>query len=559
MVKFSRALSGALVVIALAACSDPLTVENTNNPDRLRVYGRPTDVEALIKGTFKTLYNGTYGLDAGIAPAARTMSWENASTLNNWGMGPRSAIPRPFIDNNRGNLYLTENRGDWNAISRALRSAADGVFLMDGLTLGSAAANARARAFAWFSVGAAMGYLALNFDSATIVDPHADIAIIPGFSYYPAVNAAALVALDSALAWTTTARIGYGTGDMLDNTWLNGSAFTADRFTQLIRTYKAYFRANVARSPTERAAVNWANVRDDAAAGITADFDITTGSAVGWMAAGNQWYLYQQWHQLNQFLGGMADSSCVDAGGAFVACGGAGSSRQYDVWLATSDANKAQFMIRTPDLRFPTGTTRALQQAASPITPSGRLYFRNRTTADPDAAPWGSYYDWYRKLAWYNAIRVGPSGTPFPKAMNDLLRAEALIRLGDIPGAAALIDLTRTTSGLPALAGVVTSATQPVPGGNACVPHVPNLSGTTWSSSCGTIMEAMKWEYRMETMYLSYVSSWYSGRGWGDLAEGTPVHWPVPYQEMDTRRQAFYNMGGVDREGGSVGKGTYGL
>jgi hypothetical protein len=355
------------------------------------------------------------------------------------------------------------------------------------------------------------------------------------------VNAAAIAALDSALAWTATARTGYLTGEMLDNTWLNGSSFTADRFARLLRTYKAYFMANVARSPTERAAVNWGAVDTLALRGITEDFSITTGTAVGWMAAGNQWYLYQQWHQLNQFLGGMADST-----------------GEYDSWLALSDANKAQFLIRTRDLRFPSGNTRALQQAASPTTPTGRLYFRNRATADPDAAPWGSYYDWYRKLAWYNAVRVGPFET-FVKAQNDLLRAEALIRLNRIPEAAALIDLTRTTSGLQALAGVVTSASQPVPGGAACVPHVPSLTGTTWSTSCGTIMEAMKWEYRMETMFVSYVSQWYSGRGWGDLPEGTPVHWPVPYQEMDTRRQAFYNMGGVGREGGSVGKGTYGL
>jgi hypothetical protein len=71
-------------------------------------------------------------------------------------------------------------------------------------------------------------------------------------------------------------------------------------------------------------------------------------------------------------------------------------------------------------------------------------------------------------------------------------------------------------------------------------------------------MEAMKWEYRMETMFVSYISQWYSGRGWGDLPNGTAVHWPVPYNEMDTRRRAFYNLGGVGATGGSVGVGNYG-
>jgi len=550
MVKFCRALSGALVVVAFAACQDPLTVENWNNPDRSRVLANPGDLEVYIRGTYKTIFNGTFGTD-GIGPSARSMSWENASNLANWGLGPRSAIPRAPIDNTRGNSYLGENQADFNAISRALRAAADGANKMEEVTLGSAGRNARARAFAWFSMGVAMGYLSATYDSAVIVDPHADINLIPELSSYADVNAAALVALDSALAWTNTAKTastadgGYGTGNMLDDTWLNGSAFTADRFTQLIRTYKAYFRANVARSPADRAAVNWASVRDDAAAGITAGFEITTGSAVGWMAAGNQWYLYQQWGQLNQMIGGMADST-----GA------------YDTWLATPQSNKSQFLIRTRDRRFPAGDTRALQQTNSPTPSLGQtVYFRNRREADSDAAPWGSYYDWYRMLAWYTpANRVGPFPT-FVKAQNDLLRAEALIRLGDIAGAAALIDITRTRNGLPALAGVVTTATQPVPGGNACVPRVPQAPTYT-TAACGTIMEAMKWEYRMETTYVSYVSQWMSGRGWGDLPEGTAVHWPVPYQEMDARGMAthpFYSLGGVGGAGGSVGKGNYGF
>jgi len=542
MVRLSRVLLGAFVVLSVGACRDALTVQNMNDPDRDRVLAMPTDVEVLIKGTYATIFVAAFGTD-GINPSARTMSWENASNLNNWGMGPRSAIPRAPIDNGRGNSYLTENRADYYNISRALRSAADGVNKMEGLTLGSAAANARARAFGWFGMGVAMGYLSLVYDSATIVDPHVDIALLPDLSSYSDVNAAALAALDSSLAWTTIARNsadgGYGTGTMLDDTWLRGSTYTADRFAQFVRTYKAYFRANVARTPDDRDAVDWVLVRDDAAAGITADVNIWTGAGTGWTAVGNQWWLYEQWGQLNQMIGGMADST-----GA------------YDAWLATPAANKVQFLIRTRDRRFPAGDTRAQQQANSPVVSDGVLYFRNRTASDPDASPWSSYYDWFRLLAWYNAARVGAFPT-FTKAQNDLLLAEALIRTNNIAGAAALIDITRVRNGLPALAGVVTTASQPVPGGVACVPHVPQPPTYT-VTACGDIMEAMKWEYRMETMFVSYASQYFSGRGWGDLPEGTPVHWPVPYQEMDARGHPFYSLGGVGRTGGSVGVGNYG-
>jgi hypothetical protein len=282
-------------------------------------------------------------------------------------------------------------------------------------------------------------------------------------------------------------------------------------------------------------------VAADAALGITTNIMVTIGP--GWTMTGNQWWLYAQWHQLNQLIGGMADST-----GA------------YDLWLAA--ANKTQFLIVTADRRFPQGTTRTEQQANSPAVPVGtnpavRPYFRNRPSGgDPDAAPWSSYYDWYRMIAWKNASYTGPYPV-FVKAQNDLLWAEALIRTNQIPAAAALIDISRLAAGLPALAGVITTATDVVPGGAGCVPHVP-IRATPTVTACGTIMEAMKWEYRMETMFVSYISQWYSSRGWGDLPEGTAVHWPVPYNEMDTRRRPFYNLGGVGSLGGSVGKGNYG-
>jgi len=543
MHRLNRVLSGVLVAVAVSACSDALEVTNTNNPDRVRVYARATDIEALISGAYSSVFNGTFGTD-GLAPSARTMSWENASNLANWGLGPRSAIPRSFIDNTRGNPYQGENQADFNATSRASRAAADGLnrMILGGVTLGSAAQDARAKAFGWFVLGLGMGYLAMDYDSGTVISPYDELGAIPELVGYTEVNVAALAALDSALTWTATSTAATGTnGFPLPNTWINGYAPTAADFIKLVRTYKAYFRANVARTPTDRAAVPWATVAADAAAGITTDILVTIGS--GWTMTGNQWWLYAQWHQLHQLLGGMADSTGV-----------------YDAWLAS--ANKTQFLIVTADRRFPQGTTRAAQIANSPAVPVGtvpavRPYFRNRATADPDAAPWSSYYDWYRMIFWYNNSRTGPYPV-FVKAQNDLLLAEALIRTNQIPAAATLIDNSRVAAGLPALAGVVTTATQAVPGGAVgCVPHVPQAPGYV-TTACGNIMEAMKWEYRMETMFVSYISQWYSSRGWGDLPEGTAVHWPVPYNEMDSRRRSFYNLGGVGKLGGSVGKGNYG-
>lgn len=94
--------------------------------------------------------------------------------------------------------------------------------------------------------------------------------------------------------------------------------------------------------------------------------------------------------------------------------------------------------------------------------------------------------------------------------------------------------------GLPELAGI-TSLTDPVPGGTGCVPRVPNPPGFT-SAVCGNIFEALKWEKRMETAFTHWGAWYFDSRGWGDLPANTPIHYPVPYQELDARGLVIYTI-----------------
>jgi hypothetical protein len=108
----------------------------------------------------------------------------------------------------------------------------------------------------------------------------------------------------------------------------------------------------------------------------------------------------------------------------------------------------------------------------------------------------------------------------------------------------------------PALAGVITSLTQPVPGEANCVPRVPAPPAFT-TTVCGNIWEAMKWEKRMETAIINYAGWYIDSRGWGDLVEGTALEFPVPYQELSARHKAYYTYGGGLRS--SAPRGTYGF
>ncbi|NLG63279.1 MAG: hypothetical protein GX539_13655 [Candidatus Cloacimonetes bacterium] len=532
-----RTLAAAALLVSAAGCSDVLEVTNPNDPDRERILARPSDVEGLASSQFQQIISATLGSIARVQTGMMTASFENASGLANNGLGPRSGIPRQPIDNNRGNAYQAENFNDFRLLSSVARNSADILARAKADDFALPTGNAdlvRLKAWTHFTYGVALGYLSLVYDSAGVPRPDDDPSAVPPLESYSAVNQWALMQFDSAIAYANAGMSSLPSG------WLTGpggASVSAADFVRVVRSFKARMRAGVARDPAERAAVDWNAVIDDATNGIQADFNITYDPSNGWDHAWMATTLHfrdANWHQMTYYIIGMADTT-----GAF------------DAWLATPRSARVPFLIRTPDERFPSGNTRADQNA------NMGKYFRNRDPGGDQAGTgWqNSQYDHYRFRAWADAARNGEKPF-FTKAENDMLAAEGYIRTGNIPAAAALIDNTRTANGLPALSGAVANATDPVPGGNACVPRVPVGPNFT-TTACGNIMEAMKWEKRMETAYTTYGGWFFDGRGWGDLPIGTPVQWPVPVDELDARIIPPYNMGGVGLPGGA-GSSTYG-
>src|SRR5213594_189230 len=582
MGNFRSALYGVLT-IALGACQDPLVVANSNNPDRGRVFNSAADLEQFIASGYARAHAGTLGaatvLTGGsndaLQPQLLVMGMENVSALANFAMGPRSAIPRNPITNARGSQGNIGNYRDWVVQHSAARTAALGMARLKTFSLGSPARDARARAFGRFSQGVALGNLALAYDSASVLtendNPEADAAVIVPLSGYRAVMSAALAYLDSAIAIASGPVPAGPAGDWfpLPSTWINGQALTSGAtgsFVQLARSYKARFRAGVARTPAERAdvsqggIVDWSAVIGDANAGIKLDFSIFMDPTNGWDVA---WVIQHyatgsaSWHQMSQFWLGMADTS-----------GG------YNLWLSLPVANRVPFTVVTPDRRFPQGTTRTVQSGVTvPGTFTATPYFRNRpASADQPGDPLGiSQYDFFRSRAFRVASRIGTYPV-MTAAEIRLLAAEGYLRSNPPPvaTAAALIDVSRVGKGqMKPLAGVITDTLMSVPGMDAtyvpasrsCVPRVPDAASPSrpyTKSKCGNIWDALKWEYRMETAYTGYGMWFFAARGWGDLPVGTAVSWPAPYQELQVRQVPIYGLGGVGLPGGS-GRGNYGL
>jgi hypothetical protein len=554
-VRLWSAIGAACGLAALGACNDnPLSVPNVENPDVPRVYSTPAGVESIVGKLFEQMWNAQAGENAagniGLQVQTQVMSFESHSGLANFGLGARAAIPRQTVSNSVGNSDQDIIYNDFDRLTRNSRSAANAIaalqkFVAAGSSTGSPARDARAISFAYFNLGFGLANVAMLYDSAAIITPQVPSDVVPPLSTSAEVMTVALQMLDSAIAVSNSPDATNGAnGWPIPSDWVSGDEIDLDRWQQIIRSYKARFRAGVARTPAERAAVDWNAVVDDATNGITSDFIVNADNAAGWGDVWvNQLSVDPTWSQMTPFILGMADTAGL-----------------YQEWLATPIDSRSAFLLRTPDQRFPSGETRDEQNVTSGApskagTPAGSsLYFYNRLQGDDKpAAPWGTwYYDNQRN--W--GIRANGGNGPyeaFTLAENNMLAAEGYMRTGRTAQAVPLINLTRVAAGLPAIPPTGDQNTI-IPGGNACVPQVP--TGPDFQhTECGTVWEAMKWEKRVETSFTGYAQWFIDSRGWGDLTEGTIVEWPVPWEELYARQNL--NLYTTDKV--KAAKGTYGF
>jgi hypothetical protein len=542
MKSILKLASASLLVLAATACKQDLVVENLSNPDIGRVFATPSSVEATIGAGYQTVHNALSATNR--QPEVEVMGLESFSQLNNFNMVQRVSVPRLPIANAPGSPSVLNEFSALSKEARLVVNAMDALEALNknNLSIATPARDKRARSFGFFVTGVSLGWLAMIYDSAAVVNVHMKSDSIPPLSPAADVMKAALVQLDTALAIANDPAA--ASAFPLEGAWFSGTTLSLDSYKRLIRSYKARFRAGVARTPTQRTAVDWNAVIADAENGLSSDLMVTVGGTSGWnLGFITQRYVDSGWSEMSMLYLGMADVS-----GA------------YAQFIATPFSQRnGWFLVITPDQRWPQGTTRAAQNTVSsvqPATASSKPYISNRSVSnDVAGAGWGiSFYDYYRYKYIKNASNIGLF-PEFMKAETDLVAAEGYIRTGNVAAAAAKIDLTRVKNGgLPALTGVITSATQAVPGDlTSCVPQVP--SGAT--VSCGNILEAMKYEMRMETAYSSWGRYWLDSRGWGDLIESTALEYPVPYEEMQSRQRAFYNLGGGSPS--SATKGTYGF
>lgn len=515
-----------LMLFGASACAD-LDVTNPNAPDREQALASPGDIQSLVTSSFQQWWLGqyTYGA-AGLFMS--NVAFQHVSMAANSCMYNCASLPRPPIQNQPVDGYYANMTGPWDQSYKALAAIADGLRSIENTPEVQEAFDEDelilTRTFARFVQGLAHASVAVLYDKGYQVDEEVVVFDETGqwtplgepLPYMQLMDVA-IGYLDEALA-LAEANVG-NTDNVFRNEWLGTpSDLTYAELIPVINTVKASYMSRVARTPEERAALDWPAIMAVAQQGL-----YTPGEA--WLQdegfTGTNWAAYNMfayaafsgtWGQATYWIMGMADQS-----------------GNYQDWLSVpvplrrpemdvdGDGTEESIYIVTPDLRFPQGETLA-EQAADEVGSYRYAYLGAAGWSNAGRGTWRwSYYQDYTPI--FRWLEILPSPYYTARDMR-LLVAEGHLRAGNTDAAAAIIDETRVPMGLDAASDGVN---------DSCVPKLPD-------GSCGDMMEMLKWEKRMETAWNGQngVGTWYfDGRGWGDLYKGTFLQFPMPAQEAE--------------------------
>jgi len=512
--SFGRVVVSFIAPIALIGCVD-LDVTNPNEPDRERVLATPQDVQALISTSFQAYFDNAQQTNPNIPTSA--MADNLTGGFFDFGVADMTTEPREAFDASPLNTRGFVGRAPWSRLYPIISNVNDGLAAIeDGLRISTGSGGdqtARAQAFAKFVQGISHGYLALYYDQALILTEDADLELMDptDFRPYREVGDVALEMLDEAIAIAQSNDFAIPSS----SDWINGVSLSSDDFIRLVNSYAARIVAYMPRNWEDRAQVDWNEVLRRIEAGIQSDF-APEGQLNSWES--NMRRLY------TRVRARPSDHVRPDN----MALGPADVSGAFQEWFATQSSDRMPFQIVTPDRRIhgadgPDSEGRYVGYDVNTIWPEGRGTYR-----------WSYYY--YHRHGLGDSWYVGPQVTMSRTEM-DLLKAEALIRLGRADEAVPLVNLTRVQNGeLPPVTVDGPPATAD------CVPR--KVTG-----ECGSLWDALIHERSLENMAIEGAMTWADYRGLGRLQEGTVLHFPVSGIELENLGLEVYSFGGVGGEG----------
>ena len=486
----NRILTIALAgMVTFASCAD-LTVENLNSPDTERALSSASDLTTLAEGLVKTWYNAIHNYDGFKMPAA-VLADASSCSWGNVGMREMGTEPRPSFNNSPSYNYLYLAATPFTRMYSVNSSAVDVIKAVQGGVISFGSDGPRVEALSHFARGIAMGYIALAYDRGYIIDestPQEEI-ISPTLVDYNTMMTHAIETLGKA------ATLAKENSFQLNETVIKTpGGVSSDQLAQLAHSFIARFMANVARTEAERAAVIWADVITHVSSGIQTDFAIINQLAP-WQGA--DWYdealiysVYPGWGRVDMRVINMMDDSYPSHNPDGADFAAPDSARIYD-------NAEVDDRLWTDYQHLPSNNFR----------PERGLYFFSSFR-----------YDRHRDYVGpWDAQLVDLSVSEM-----HMYHAEALAQTGNLAGAAAILNdpagARKVRGGLPDVA-----------------------------ADAAAIHAAIHHERMVETFLDGSGNEWFDMRGRDMLQAGSPLHWPIPADVLETLGfpLPYYTYGGA--------------
>ena len=532
--------AAGVALIGIAACQD-LNVPNTNDPDRNRALANPADVEALVGSQFLVFFNRLTNRTAVYNPVP-LMADEMTGTYANDGSLEISSEPRVEFNNNSEGLVFAMSTFPYKEFNSMVASANDVLNAIDdGLVIETQLGTGRiptqladntfrTQVFSHFIKGLGMGYLSLYFDSAFVVDQDEQRRLADNsldakdlqFQPYQEVRDSAIKSMERAIQMSLLP----SDFDLPPLVYFRTDTINDEELARIGHTYIARFLVYGARTPAERAALDWDRVLVHLNNGITADFVLPLNNPL--LVAG-----YLSRISNSGSFSARADYKMIgpaDQPGPRPGCPDCGATTTaYQNWISKPLAQRTRFDIITPDRRI-TG-------AGGPQTTGTYFQYRTNDVFEPTRGLYHfSAYQWRRNTSSSSGNIIWLS-----KAEVDLMKAEAYYFKGDLATAATFVNLTRANGAL-----------EPIgPEGDQSADCVPRRTDGT----CGDLYDAIVYERTVEGAGQDALRTYFDSRGLGRLVEGTIIQLPISVDEAVALERPIYTYGGVGRPG-SVPKCT---
>ncbi len=475
---------------AYTGCYDTLEVENINNPDREDVLTDPDGIIGLTAGLFNTWFIQEQHNFGSPGPALWVMSDWGTVTFANYATRDMSEEPRIFMDNSPSYGYHSTIRNFWQKMYAIVTTANDVVFAVDsGLDIGdNGEDNMMIKGMGYFMQGLGNGYIGLLYDKAYPSDENTDYGTLEVTDYQASIELA-ITQLKKAIV-------------VFDNNsfnipadWMNGNSFSNTEMSQLAHSFIARLMVYSPRNEAETNALDWNAILMHAQNGITQDFNIEgdgNGGSRKWMS----WYKYYMarpnWGKVDMRVVNVLDNTIPPNWPE----GGIGGL-PHDGRIISSDLRVLS------DFQYNTANNR----------PERGLY------------RWSTYR--YSRLdSYFNANFFAPV-IMMRAAEIDLFEAEALLRLGRLSEAAAIIN-----SGSRVMRG-----------------NLPNVAVDETA-----IRDAISYERTIELPLTGMGIEYFDMRRNDRLQDGSLLHFPIPAQQLETIQEPFYTYGGLNPQFGVPGQ-----